>query len=270
MVAEVIFPNTIPPFFPKSSLASRSRRRRAGRRPRACAGPACRPTTAGWPTSAPQPRAAGPASPRSCCTTSTRRGRDPLGRRRRADRRRPAARCPPGIGLPPLLRAGLRAHLDDVRGARRAGQPPQRQRGRAHGPYPEARVMFLLEVTWWAHRGCGTSSFGGALERHPDLQFVFTEQGTAWCPRPRRSSTTTTPGWGRRRLAGGQRFGPAGGEQGCRCSRASTGLASATVGASFIRARRGAASRSVSTGSCGAATIRTRNRASPSPERRSG
>ena len=42
--------------------------------------------------------------------------------------------------------------------------------------------MFLLEVTWWAHRALWHLIFGGVLERHPDLQFVFTEQGTAWVP----------------------------------------------------------------------------------------
>jgi predicted TIM-barrel fold metal-dependent hydrolase len=43
-------------------------------------------------------------------------------------------------------------------------------------------VMFLLEVTWWAHRPLWHLIFSGVLERHPDLQLVFTEQGTAWIP----------------------------------------------------------------------------------------
>ncbi len=42
--------------------------------------------------------------------------------------------------------------------------------------------MFLLEVTWWSHNVLTNLIVGGALERHPDLQFVFTEQGTAWVP----------------------------------------------------------------------------------------
>ena len=40
----------------------------------------------------------------------------------------------------------------------------------------------MLEVTWWAHRSLWHLIFAGVLERHPDLQFVFTEQGTAWIP----------------------------------------------------------------------------------------
>ena len=42
--------------------------------------------------------------------------------------------------------------------------------------------MFLLEATWWAHRALWQLIFAGVLERHPTLQFVFTEQGTAWLP----------------------------------------------------------------------------------------
>ena len=42
--------------------------------------------------------------------------------------------------------------------------------------------MFLLEVTWWSHNVLTNLIVGGALDRHPDLQFVFTEQGTTWVP----------------------------------------------------------------------------------------
>jgi predicted TIM-barrel fold metal-dependent hydrolase len=51
-----------------------------------------------------------------------------------------------------------------------------------YGPYPEAKVMFLVEVTWWAHRTLWHLIYAGVMERHPELQFVFTEQGTAWVP----------------------------------------------------------------------------------------
>ena len=69
---------------------------------------------------------------------------DPAARRRRARSRRSAGRtrggltggvllpgAPPGLGLPPLHDARLRADLGGVRGARHARQPPQRQRGAA-------------------------------------------------------------------------------------------------------------------------------------------
>jgi predicted TIM-barrel fold metal-dependent hydrolase len=50
------------------------------------------------------------------------------------------------------------------------------------GDQPVDNVMFLLEVTWWAHRALWHLIFAGVLERHPDLQLVFTEQGTSWIP----------------------------------------------------------------------------------------
>jgi predicted TIM-barrel fold metal-dependent hydrolase len=54
--------------------------------------------------------------------------------------------------------------------------------GPPRGPEQEDIVMFLLEVTWWSHNVLTNLIVGGALERHPNLQFVFTEQGTAWVP----------------------------------------------------------------------------------------
>ena len=50
------------------------------------------------------------------------------------------------------------------------------------GPTDVDTVVFLLEVSWWAHRALTHLITGGVLDRHPDLQFVFTEQGTAWVP----------------------------------------------------------------------------------------
>jgi len=54
--------------------------------------------------------------------------------------------------------------------------------GPPRGPEQEDIVMFLLEVTWWSHNVLTNLIVGGALDRHPNLQFVFTEQGTAWVP----------------------------------------------------------------------------------------
>jgi predicted TIM-barrel fold metal-dependent hydrolase len=51
-----------------------------------------------------------------------------------------------------------------------------------YGDYPAAEPIFLLEVTWWAHRTLWHLIFAGVMDRHPNLQFVFTEQGTAWLP----------------------------------------------------------------------------------------
>ena len=50
------------------------------------------------------------------------------------------------------------------------------------GPEDLDAVIFMLEVSWFAHRALTHLVVGGALDRHPDLQLVFTEQGTAWVP----------------------------------------------------------------------------------------
>jgi predicted TIM-barrel fold metal-dependent hydrolase len=47
---------------------------------------------------------------------------------------------------------------------------------------PQSLAMFMLEVTWWAHRALWHLMFSGVFERHPKLQFVLTETGVGWVP----------------------------------------------------------------------------------------
>ncbi len=48
---------------------------------------------------------------------------------------------------------------------------------------PQSTAMFMLEVTWWSQRALWHLIFSGVLERHPNLQLVFTEVGVGWAPR---------------------------------------------------------------------------------------
>ncbi len=90
--------------------------------------------------------------------------------------------APPGSGLEPLyspVYEPLWQACED------AGLPLNHHSGSAVPPLgdqPVDNVVFLLEVTWWAHRALWHLIFGGVLERHPSLQLVFTEQGTSWIP----------------------------------------------------------------------------------------
>jgi predicted TIM-barrel fold metal-dependent hydrolase len=63
---------------------------------------------------------------------------------------------------------------------------PLNHHGGGGGPYygedDMALVMFVLEVPWFAHRALWALIFSGALERHPNLHLVFAEQGTSWIP----------------------------------------------------------------------------------------
>ena len=45
---------------------------------------------------------------------------------------------------------------------------------------PASTAMFMLEVTWWAHRPLWHLMFAGVFERHPNLHFCNTESGTKW------------------------------------------------------------------------------------------
>ena len=47
---------------------------------------------------------------------------------------------------------------------------------------PQSLAMYMLEVTWWGHRALWHLMFSGVFERHPNLQFVLTETGVDWAP----------------------------------------------------------------------------------------
>ena len=52
-----------------------------------------------------------------------------------------------------------------------------------YGTHEAARAMLLIELPWFAHRAMWHLIFGGVIERHPGLKCVLTEQGAAWLPR---------------------------------------------------------------------------------------
>jgi predicted TIM-barrel fold metal-dependent hydrolase len=51
------------------------------------------------------------------------------------------------------------------------------------GELDAARAIMLIELPWFAHRPLWHLIFGGVLDRHPNLRIILTEQGLAWLPR---------------------------------------------------------------------------------------
>jgi len=50
------------------------------------------------------------------------------------------------------------------------------------GAYPSTPMMMFLEFGWYAQRPLVRLIFSGALERHPNLKVVLTETGNRWVP----------------------------------------------------------------------------------------
>lgn len=181
VVAEVIYPNTIPPFFPKASLSEQPPAADAGDVELRWIGlQAHNRWMADFCSKAPGRRAgmvqvmlhdldAAVAEIRWAKEAGLTGGVLLPG-------------TPPGSGLPqlyepyyePLWRVceELQVPVNHHSGS---AAPPM-------GDTDEDKVIFMLEVTWWAHRALTHLLVGGVFERHPGLQAVFTEQGTQWVP----------------------------------------------------------------------------------------
>jgi len=182
IVAEVIFPNTVPPFFPKASLSEQPPAANAGDLEARWAGlQAHNRWMADFCADAPG-RRAGIAQimlhdiPAAVAEIRWAKEHGLTG-----GVLLPGA--PPGSGLPPLYDASYYEPLWSV--CEELDVPVNHHSGSAappHGDEPEDQVVFILEVTWWAHRAFTHLLVSGAFERHPGLRLVLTEQGTAWIP----------------------------------------------------------------------------------------
>jgi predicted TIM-barrel fold metal-dependent hydrolase len=49
-----------------------------------------------------------------------------------------------------------------------------------YGKYSFSMFLWIAETSWFSHRPLAHLIIGGVFERHPDLKFVMTEQGCAW------------------------------------------------------------------------------------------
>lgn len=182
VVAEVVFPNTVPPFFPKASLSDQPPPANAGDLEARWAGlQAHNRWLADFCADAPGRRAGicqimlhdvdAAVAELHWAKEAGLRGGVLL----------PGA--PPGSGLVPLWDP---AHYEPLwQACEDLEMPVNHHSGSAApaaGDAAEDKVVLLLEVTWWAHRAFTHLLVAGVFERHPGLQLVLTEQGTAWLP----------------------------------------------------------------------------------------
>ncbi|MDX3768082.1 MULTISPECIES: amidohydrolase family protein [unclassified Streptomyces] len=179
IVAEVVFPNTVPPFFPSASLMAPApspqeyEQRWAGLR-------AHNRWLADFCADAPG-RRAGVAQILL---------NDPAEAVREVHRTKEAGLTggillpgtPPGSGIPELYSQvydPLWAVCEEL------DVPVNHHGGSASPPLgdePAARAVFMVETTWFSHRALWHLIFGGAFRRHPGLKLVLTEQGSGWIP----------------------------------------------------------------------------------------
>ena len=180
-VAEVIFPNTVPPFFPKVSLSAQPPAITPADMEQRWAGlQAHNRWLADFCNDLPGRRAGVLQITLHDIDASVREIEWAAEQGLTGGVLLPGT--PPGIGLPQLYEE----YYEPLFAAcAAAGVPLNHHTGSAAppmGPTDRDAVVFLLEVSWWAHRAFTHLIVSGVFERYPELQLVFTEQGTAWVP----------------------------------------------------------------------------------------
>ena len=178
VVAEVVYPNTVPPFFPSGNLVATSptaddfAHRLAGLR-------AHNRWMAEWCAEQPERRAGiGQILLNDVDEAVARRALD---RRSRPARRRAAARHPAGLADPAAARARSTTRCG---GRARSGASWSTPTAAAPRPttalYPASLSMWLMEVAWYSHRPLWSFVMSGVFDRFPGLRLVLAEQGIGW------------------------------------------------------------------------------------------
>ena len=182
VVAEVIYPNTVPPFYPKSSLTFQPPSNDSGDTARRWAGlQAHNRWLADFCALTPGRRAGITQIMLHDIPAAVQEVRWAKDAGLTGGVLLPGV--PPGCGLPELYDGEYYEPLWQV--CEELGMPVNHHGGSASPAMTDAAespVIFLLEITWFSHRALTHLMVSGALERHPQMQMVFTEQGTAWIP----------------------------------------------------------------------------------------
>ena len=180
VVAEVVFPNTVPPFFPTGQLVSRPPTERSYAR-RLAGIRAHNRWMADWCGGEYKGRRAGLAQ------IFLNDVDDAVAEARRAKEAGLAGilmpTTPPDVtGILPIYAPewdklwAVCQDLDLVVVNHGGSGSPD------YGPYPAAKLLWIAEATTFFRRTLTLMLASGAFERFPRLKFVITEQGAAWIP----------------------------------------------------------------------------------------
>lgn len=177
VVAEVIYPNTVPPFFPKSGLTAIAptgaeyELRLAGLR-------AHNRWLAAWCAEHPQRRAGIGQILLNDVDEAVRDIHWIADHGLRGGVLLPGV--PPGSGISPLHAPVYDPvwHACEDRGvvvnAHGGSASPD------YGEYPSSQLIWLMEVTWFSHRPLWSLILSGVFDRFPSLRLVVAEQGCSW------------------------------------------------------------------------------------------
>jgi predicted TIM-barrel fold metal-dependent hydrolase len=232
IAGEVLFPNTVPPFFPRGSLAAPPPENAREVELRWTGLRAHNRWLADFCAESPERRAGvgqillndldqAVAGVREIAAAGLRGGVLLPG-------------VPPNSGMPPLYAE----HWEPLwQACEEEGVVVNHHAGNA-GPSPEpewgtAIAVWVYETHWWAHRILWHLIFNGTLERHPGLTLVLTEQGSGWLPAALDSLDVTAARFARPTSAISRFAGPDAG--GLKLEPREYWARQCYVGASFMR-----------------------------------
>jgi predicted TIM-barrel fold metal-dependent hydrolase len=210
IAGEVIFPNTVPPFFPRGSLAAAAPASAEEATLRGAGLRAHNRWLADFCSLSPERRAGvgqiqlfdideAVAGVKEIAAMGLRGGVLLPG-------------TPPGCAMPPLYAE----HWEPLWAACEDAGVVINHHGGGAGPTPEPEwgtsiAVWVYESHWWAHRILWQLIFNGTLDRHPNLVIVLTEQGSGWIPAALDSLDVTASRFARPTSAISRFAGPAAG-----------------------------------------------------------